>query len=156
MLRIIFSRLGQPRIGPSTAFSFNLPDGMCPRCEGLGQVSTIDVDQLVDRELSLNEGAITVPQFHVDSWYWQVMALSGFYDPDKKLKDFTDQEWDDFLHRPSTKVRVGSNNLGYEGLVVKVNRIYLTKDRESMQGAIKAFVDRAVVFAPCPSARAPG
>ncbi|WP_245657707.1 ATP-binding cassette domain-containing protein [Herbidospora mongoliensis] len=150
MLRIIFSRLGQPHIGPSTAFSFNLPDGMCPRCEGLGHVSTIDVDQLVDRELSLNQGAITVPQFHVDSWYWQVMAHSGFYDPDKKLKDFTDQEWDDFLNKPNTKVKIGSNNLSYEGLIVKVNRIYLTKDRESMQGAIKAFVDRAVVFAPCP------
>ncbi|WP_328794108.1 excinuclease ABC subunit UvrA [Herbidospora solisilvae] len=150
MLRVVFSRLGRPHIGPSTAFSFNLPDGMCPRCEGLGQVSTIDVDELVDREKSINEGAITVPQFHVDSWYWQIMANSGFYDPDKKLKDFTEQEWDDFLHKPLTKVRVGSNNLSYEGLVVKVNRIYLTKDRESMQGAIRAFVDRAVVFAPCP------
>ncbi|TKK86641.1 excinuclease ABC subunit UvrA [Herbidospora galbida] len=150
MLRVIFSRLGQPHIGPSTAFSFNLPDGMCPKCEGLGQVSTIDVDQLVDREKSINEGAITVPQFHVDSWYWQIMAHSGFYDPDKKLKDFTDQEWDDFLNKPVTKVKVGSNNFSYEGLVVKVNRIYLTKDRESMQGAIKAFIDRAVVFARCP------
>nr|WP_218007941.1 excinuclease ABC subunit UvrA [Herbidospora sakaeratensis] len=150
MLRVIFSRLGRPHIGPSTAFSFNLPDGMCPKCEGLGQVSTIDVDQLVDREKSINEGAITVPQFNVDSWYWQIMANSGFYDPDKKLGDFTEQEWDDFLNKPLTKVRVGSNNLSYEGLIVKVNRIYLTKDRESMQGAIKAFVDRAVVFAPCP------
>ncbi|WP_198169376.1 ATP-binding cassette domain-containing protein [Herbidospora daliensis] len=150
MLRVIFSRLGQPHVGPSTAFSFNLPDGMCPKCEGLGQVSTVDVDQLVDREKSINEGAITVPQFTIDSWYWQIMAHSGFYDPDKKLKDFTDQEWDDFLNKPLTKVRVGSNNLSYEGLIVKVNRIYLTKDRESMQGAIKAFVDRAVVFAPCP------
>ncbi|MGO4430090.1 excinuclease ABC subunit UvrA, partial [Streptomyces sp. MCAF7] len=91
MLRIVFSRVGTPHIGTSSAFSFNTPEGMCPACEGLGQVSKIDVDQLVDRELSLNEGAITVPSFGVDTWYWQVMAQSGFHDPDKKLKDFTEQ-----------------------------------------------------------------
>lgn len=89
MLRIIFSRLGTPHIGTSTAFSFNAAEGMCAECEGIGQVSKIDIDQLVNRELSLNEGAITVPGFQVDAWYWQIMVASGFYDPDKKLKDFT-------------------------------------------------------------------
>ncbi|MGW0551718.1 ATP-binding cassette domain-containing protein [Streptomyces altiplanensis] len=151
MLRIIFSRLGTPRIGTSSAFSFNSAEGMCPECEGIGQVSKIDTDQLVDRELSLNEGAITVPGFAVDSWYWQVMAGSGLYDPDKKLKDFTPAEWEDFLHKPSTKIKVGSNNLTYEGLVVKVQRVYLSKDREAMQSHIRAFVDRAVVFTDCPA-----
>ncbi|WCD89780.1 UvrABC system protein A [Streptomyces xanthophaeus] len=150
MLRIIFSRLGTPHVGTSTAFSFNAPDGMCPRCEGIGQVSDIDVDQLVDRELSLNEGAITVPGFAVDSWYWQVMANSGFYSPDTRLKDFTEQEWADFLHKTPVKVKVGSNNFTYEGLITKISRTYLAKDRESMQSHIKAFVDRAVVFADCP------
>lgn len=151
MLRIIFSRLGTPHIGTSTAFSFNAAEGMCAECEGLGQVSKMDIDQLVNRELSLNEGAITVPGFQVDAWYWQVMVASGFYDPDKKLKDFTPEEWEVFLHKPATKVKVGSNNITYEGLVTKVNRTILVKDRDSMQAAGRAFVDRAVVFAECPS-----
>ncbi|MFG2999943.1 ATP-binding cassette domain-containing protein [Streptomyces sp. NPDC048340] len=150
MLRIVFSRLGAPHIGTSSAFSFNTPDGMCPHCEGIGQVSDIAVDQLVDRELSLNEGAITVPGFAVDSWYWQIMANSGFYSPDAKLKDFTEQEWADFLHKDQVKVKVASNNFTYEGLITKIQRTYLSKDRESMQSHIRAFVDRAVVFADCP------
>ncbi|OEJ34587.1 ATP-binding cassette domain-containing protein [Streptomyces subrutilus] len=150
MLRIIFSRLGVPHVGTSTAFSFNTPDGMCQRCEGIGQVSDIAVDQLVDRELSLKEGAITVPGFAVDSWYWQVMANSGFYSPDTKLKDFTEREWADFLHKGPVKVKVGPNNFTYEGLITKIQRTYLAKDRESMQPHIRSFVDRAVVFADCP------
>ncbi|GAA3839421.1 excinuclease ABC subunit UvrA [Saccharothrix violaceirubra] len=151
MLRIVFSRLGTPHVGTSGAFSFNLPEGMCPECEGLGRVSTIDVDELVDRTKSLNEGAITVPGFTVDNWYVQTYIQSGFFDPDKKLADFTDDEWDAFLHRESTKVKVGKNNVTYEGLVVKVNRLMLAKDRESMQAHVRTFVDRAVTFTTCPS-----
>ncbi|MFA7763667.1 ATP-binding cassette domain-containing protein [Streptomyces sp. NPDC048723] len=150
MLRIVFSRLGVPHIGASTAFSFNAPDGMCPHCEGIGQVSDIDVDQLVDRELSLNEGAITVPGFAVDTWYWQNMTNSGFYSPDTKLKDFTEREWADFLHMSAVKVKSGSTNFTYEGLITKIQRTYLSKDREAMQPHIRAFVDRAVVFTDCP------
>ncbi|MFC8273216.1 ATP-binding cassette domain-containing protein [Streptomyces sp. NPDC057271] len=150
MLRIVFSRLGTPHVGTSGAFSFNLPEGMCPRCEGVGQVTDIDVDELVDRTRSLNEGAITVPGYAVDSWMWQIMAQSGFYDPDKKLADFAEQEWEDFLHRPSCKVKVGSTNFTYEGLVVKLQRTVLSKDRDAMQAHIRAFVDRAVVFRTCP------
>ncbi|MFE5718805.1 ATP-binding cassette domain-containing protein [Streptomyces erythrochromogenes] len=150
MLRIIYSRVGTPHIGTSSAFSFNNPDGMCPRCEGVGEVSDIDVDQLVDRELTLNEGAITVPGFAVESWYWQNMANSGFYSPDTKLKDFTEQEWADFLHRGAVKVKAGSNGFTYEGLITKITRLYLAKDRESMQPHIRAFVDRAVIFTACP------
>ncbi|MFF4261660.1 ATP-binding cassette domain-containing protein [Streptomyces virginiae] len=150
MLRIVFSRLGTPHIGASTAFSFNAPDGMCPHCEGIGQVSDIDVDQLVDRELSLNEGAITVPGYAVDTWYWQNVVNSGFYSPDVKLKDFTAQEWADLLHRGPVKVKAGSTHYTYEGLVTKVRRTYLSKDREAMQAHIRAFVDRAVIFTDCP------
>ncbi|MCX5275104.1 excinuclease ABC subunit UvrA [Streptomyces virginiae] len=150
MLRIVFSRLGTPHIGASTAFSFNAPDGMCPHCEGIGQVSDIDVDQLVDRELSLNEGAITVPGYAVDTWYWQNMVNSGFYSADVKLKDFTEQEWADLLHMSPVKVKAGSTNYTYEGLITKVRRTYLSKDREAMQAHIRAFVDRAVVFTDCP------
>ncbi|WP_432097570.1 ATP-binding cassette domain-containing protein [Streptomyces sp. bgisy100] len=150
MLRIVFSRLGEPHIGTSTAFSFNSPEGMCPRCEGLGQASRIDVDQLVDRDLSLNEGAITVPGFAVGSWYWQVMARSGRVDAGRKLRDFTAREWEEFLHGGATKVEVGSNTLTYEGLVTKIQRIHLAKDRDAMQPHIRAFVDRAVVFSDCP------
>lgn len=150
MLRIIFSRLGVPNIGTSGAFSFNLPDGMCPECEGAGEVSTVDVDQLLDREKSLNEGALTLPYYAVDSWSWQIMVNSGFYDPDKKLKDFTEQEWADLLHKAPVKVKVGSNGFTYEGLVSKMQRTWLAKDRDGLQSHIRAFVDRAVVFRRCP------
>ncbi|MFI6289077.1 ATP-binding cassette domain-containing protein [Streptomyces sp. NPDC051018] len=150
MLRIIFSRLGTPHIGTSGAFSFNLPEGMCPRCEGLGKVSDVDTDQIVDRDKSLNEGAITVPGHAVDSWPWSIVVGSGFFDPDTKLRDFTEQEWADLLHKESVKVKVGSNNFTYEGLVTRIRRSWLVKDREALQPHIRAFVDRAVVFAPCP------
>ncbi|MFG3038513.1 ATP-binding cassette domain-containing protein [Streptomyces sp. NPDC048330] len=150
MLRIVFSRLGTPHVGTSGAFSFNLPEGMCPRCEGAGEVSDIDVDELVDRSKSLDEGAITVPNFAVDSWYWRIMAESGFYPRDRALADFTDEQWQDFLHKPQCKVKVGSNTFTYEGLVPKVQRLFLAKDREALQAHIRAFVDRAVVFRTCP------
>ncbi|WP_017580290.1 ATP-binding cassette domain-containing protein [Nocardiopsis valliformis] len=150
MLRIVYSRVGTPRLEPSSVFSFNNSEGMCPECEGLGRTNQVDLDELYDRELSLNEGAITVPGFAVDNWYWQIFANSGLLDADKKLRDYTDQEWQDFLHKPITKVKVGTSNLTYEGLVPKIKRTYLAKDREKMQSAIRAFVDRAVVFSVCP------
>ncbi|OEU95969.1 ATP-binding cassette domain-containing protein [Streptomyces oceani] len=149
MLRIIFSRLGTPYVGPATAFSFNGPEGMCPECEGIGETSQIDLDQLLDRDRSLNEGAITAPGFQVDSWYWQVLAHSGFYDPDVPLRDFTETQWHDLLYKPTTKIKVGSNNITYDGLVHKIQRTYLSKDRDSMQPHLRSFVDRAVVFAAC-------
>ncbi|UQA97358.1 ATP-binding cassette domain-containing protein [Streptomyces halobius] len=151
MLRIAFSRLGTPHIGTSAAFSFNAPDGMCPECEGIGRVSTLDADELLDVERSLNEGAITVPNFNVGSWYWKSIAHSGFFDPDVKVKDYSPAEWDDLLHRTATKIKLlhGGTGTTYEGLMVKVRRLYLGKDREAMQPHIRAFVDRAVTFARC-------
>ncbi|WP_435602060.1 ATP-binding cassette domain-containing protein [Streptomyces sp. bgisy130] len=149
MLRIIFSRLGTPHAGTSTAFSFNSAEGMCQECEGLGRVSAIDTGELLDTELSLNEGAITAPGFTVGSWYWQTLAHSGFFDPDVKLKDFTPAQWDDLLNKPSTKIKVGTSTISYEGLLVRVQRTYLAKDRAAMQPHIRAFVDRAVTFTDC-------
>ncbi|MEV0811430.1 excinuclease ABC subunit UvrA [Micromonospora sp. NPDC050200] len=149
MLRIVFSRLGDPHVGSAGAFSFNLAEGMCPTCEGLGRVSDLDVHAMVDVERSLNDGAILVPNFAVDSWYWQTIVRSGLFDPDAKLQDYTPQQWQDFLHKPATKIKMGSNNWTYEGLAVKVRRLYLAKDRESTQPHIRAFVDRAVTFTTC-------
>jgi excinuclease UvrABC ATPase subunit len=122
---------------------------MCPECEGLGRVSAIDIHQLVDVERSLNEGAITAPNFTPESWYWKGLAHSGLVDPDVKIKDYTPTQWEDFFHKPATKMRIGGMNTTYEGLVVKVQRLYLAKDRESMQPHIRAFVDRAVTFTTC-------
>ena len=150
MLRIIFSRLGKPYVGPSFHFSFNLPAGMCPRCEGMGEMNDIDLDQLFDRDKSLAEGAITIPGYTADGWMVRIYSESGFLDPDKKIRDYTAQELDDFLHKEPVKVKVASINMSYEGLVGKVQKSMLSKDREAMQPHIRAFVDRAVTFTACP------
>jgi excinuclease UvrABC ATPase subunit len=174
MLRIIFSRLGKPHIGPSTAFSFNVPagrasgeiqldrgdgetttrevtlsGGMCPECEGLGRASEVDVDELVDRDRSLKEGAITIPGYKADGWMVRVFTESGFLDPDKPIRDYTETELHDLLHREPTKVKVNGINLTYEGLIPRIQKSFLAKDREALQPHIRAFVDRAVVFTSC-------
>ena len=176
MLRIIFSRLGEPHIGPASAFSFNVPagtirgeielergrselqerhititGGMCAECEGLGRVSTVDIDALVDRDLSLNEGAITFPNFQVGTWYHRIFVESGFFDPDKPLRDFTDAEWERFLHGPEAKVKTELVTLTYEGVIDKVKRMYLVKDLDSLQAGMRAAVERVATFAPCPA-----
>ncbi|MFC6887160.1 MULTISPECIES: ATP-binding cassette domain-containing protein [Actinomadura] len=150
LLRILFSRLGAPHVGPPFCFSFNRAEGMCPGCEGLGKVTDIDVAALVDTGRSLNEGAVTVPGFGVDTYHWQLMAHSGLFDPDARLADYTPEQWDDLLHKPATKIKIGRSNLTYEGLVTKVRRLYLAKDRESMQPQARAFADRAFTRARCP------
>ncbi|MFC3998900.1 ATP-binding cassette domain-containing protein [Nocardiopsis sediminis] len=149
MLRIIFSRLGTPHAGGAGAFSFNLAEGMCMECEGLGRVSTIDVGHVVDVELSLNEGAITAPGFPVNSWHWQTYANSGFVDPAVKLKDYTEQQWADLMHRPAGTVKIGNSNITYEGLMPRVQKSFLAKDRDALQPRIREFVDRAVTFTAC-------
>ncbi|WP_329792973.1 excinuclease ABC subunit UvrA [Lentzea sp. DG1S-22] len=150
MLRIVFSRLGEPHVGTSGAFSFNLPEGMCPACEGLGKVTTVDVDAIVDRTKSLNDGAIDAPNHGVGTWYWQVLANSGLYPADQPINTFTEQQLHDFLHKPTTKLNIGGSTVTYDGLITKLQRTVLSKDRESMQPHVRAFVDRAVTFATCP------
>ncbi|MFC9970564.1 ATP-binding cassette domain-containing protein [Spirillospora sp. NPDC127200] len=176
MLRILFSRLGQPHIGPPSAFAFNVPSvrasgaitvergakkavkatytrtgGMCTRCEGRGTVSDIDLTQLYDDSKSIAEGAFTIPGWKSDSW-WTVRtyAESGFLDPDKPIRKFTEQEMRDFLYREPTKVKVEGSTLTYEGLIPRVQKSFLSKDREAMQPHIREFVDRAVTFTACP------
>ncbi|MCX5396796.1 excinuclease ABC subunit UvrA [Streptomyces sp. NBC_00102] len=176
MLRILFSRLGKPHIGPPSAYAFNVPSvrasgaitvergnkkavkatfnrtgGMCPRCEGRGTVSDIDLTQLYDDSKSLAEGAFTIPGWKSDSfWTVRVYAESGFLDPDKPIRDFTKKEMQDFLHREPTKVKVEGVNLTYEGLIPKIQKSFLSKDKESLQPHVRAFVERAVTFTPCP------
>ena len=150
MLRIIFSRLGQPYVGPSFHFSFNVPAGMCMRCEGMGEVNDIDLDELFDRDKSLAEGAITIPGYTADGWMVRIYSEGGFLDPDKKIRDYTEQELDDFLYKEGVKVKVQGINMSYEGLVNKVQKSLLSKDRDAMQPHIRAFVDRAVTFTACP------
>ncbi|MEO3930865.1 excinuclease ABC subunit UvrA [Micromonosporaceae bacterium B7E4] len=173
MLRILFSRLGEPHIGSPSAFSFNVASvrasgaitvagkttkqtytrtgGMCPRCEGRGRVSDIDLTQLYDDSKSIAEGAFTIPGWKSDSW-WTVRtyAESGFLDPHKPIREFTKREMQDFLYREPTKVKVEGANLTYEGLIPKIQKSFLSKDREGMQPHIRAFVDRAVTFTTCP------
>jgi excinuclease UvrABC ATPase subunit len=151
MLRLVFSRLGEPHAGPSHVFSFNDPQGMCTECEGAGRVSTLDVDAMVDRDRSLNEGAILLPNHGVDSWYWKLYVESGYFDPDAKLRDWTPQQWDRFLNGPSAKVKVNGINLTYEGLAERFRRQVLSKDVESLQAHVRAVVDRVATFASCPA-----
>ena len=173
MLRLLFSRLGQPHVGSPQAFSFNVPSvsgsgalkkadgtrehrtfsitgGMCPRCEGLGEVSDIDLDELFDRTKSLADGALTIPGYNVDGWMVKGFTESGFLDPHKPIQDYTEQERQDFLYKEPTKVKMSGINVTYEGLVPKITKAMLQKDRESLQPHIRAFVDRAVKFMPCP------
>jgi excinuclease UvrABC ATPase subunit len=151
MLRIVFSRLGEPSAGPSFHYSFNLPAGACPRCEGMGSVTDIDLTQLYDENKPLAEGAITIPGYKADGWAVRMFSESGFLDPDKPIRDYTKTELHDFLHREPTKVKFNNINITYEGLIPKVQKSFLSKDRESMQPHIRTFVDRAVTFTACPA-----
>ena len=174
LLRILFSRLGEPFIGPAIAFSFNIPTrtasgimtsatgekqvvrnqvyhgGMCPNCEGRGTVSDIDLTQVFDESKSLNEGAITVPGYTADGWATRQFSESGFLDADKPIKKYTKTEREDFLYKEPTKVRIAGVNITYEGLIPKLQKSMLSKDVDSLQPHIRAFVERIATFAPCP------
>jgi excinuclease UvrABC ATPase subunit len=150
MLRILFSRLGQPHVGGAGAFSFNLAEGMCLNCEGLGRISDIDLTELFDENRSLNEDALTIPNFGKDTWYWRTIAQSGFVDPDKKIRDYTPEERQAFLYAEPVKIKLEGINLTYEGLVPKVRRAYIDKGTEPAQAHIRAFVERASTSSPCP------
>ncbi|SJM65313.1 excinuclease ABC subunit UvrA [Gulosibacter sp. 10] len=175
MLRILFSRLAQPQIGGPQAYSFNVPSvqasgaitvkrgntiaekatfeqtgGMCPRCEGMGVINDIDLGEIYDEDLSLREGAIKVPGYTADGWYVKLFAASGFMDPGKPIKRYTKRELHDFLYKEQVKVRLEGANMTYEGLIPKIQKSMLQKDRDSMQPHIRAFVDRAVTFTACP------
>ncbi|WP_405761693.1 ATP-binding cassette domain-containing protein [Streptomyces sp. NBC_00045] len=176
MLRILFSRLGTPHIGSAKAFSFNVASisgagavtvrragqevkerrsfsitgGMCPRCEGRGAVTDIDLTQLYDDSKSLNEGAFTIPGYTGGGWNSRLYIESGFFDPDKPIAKFTKKELQDLLHREPTRMKIAGINMTYEGLIPRVQKSMLSKDKESMQPHVRAFVERAVTFTTCP------
>jgi excinuclease UvrABC ATPase subunit len=176
LLRILFSRLGQPHIGSPQAFSFNVATvrgggaitvergagktvekktftvqgGMCPRCEGMGRVNDFDLSQLYDDSKSLNEGALTVPGYSMDGWFGRIFSGSGFFDMDKPIRDYTKKELHDLLHKEPTKIKVDGINLTYEGLIPKIQKSMLSKDVEAMQPHVRAFVERVVTFTTCP------
>ncbi len=175
-LRIVFSRIGKPYIGPPQAFSFNVASasgagaitferggkqvkerrsfnitgGMCPKCEGRGTVTEINPSALYNDELSLNAGALTIPGYSMDGWFGRIFRGCGYFDPAKPIKNFSEKELDDLLYKESTKIKIDGVNLTYDGLIPKIRKSILTKDREAMQPHIKAFVERAVTFTDCP------
>jgi excinuclease UvrABC ATPase subunit len=176
MLRILFSRLGKPHIGPPTAYSFNVPKrtatgamdvdkgkgerlvvrnavyhgGMCPRCEGMGSVNDFDLSALYDETKSLNEGALTIPGYSMDGWYGRIFSGSGYFNMDKPIKKFTKKELHDLLYREPTKIKVEGINLTYEGVIPKIQKSMLSKDIDALQPHVRAFVERAVTFTTCP------
>ena len=153
LLRLLFSRISTPYVGAAACFSFNVPDGMCPACEGIGTASAIDEDVLVDRNRSLNDGAITVPNFGVGTWYWRPYGESDRLDADKPLHQYSPEEWDWLMHAEPVKVRLGHTNTTYEGLVRKVRRVFLDKAGETKQKHIRDFIARVATFAECPECR---
>jgi len=150
MLRVLFSRLGQPSIGPAFVYGFNSAEGMCQRCEGLGEINDIDLDQLFDRTKSLADGAITIPGYTADGWMVRIYGESGFMPVEVPIAEFTEQQMQDFLYKEPTKVKITGINMTYEGLVPKVQKSILSKDRDAVQPHIRAFIDRAVAFTSCP------
>ncbi|MCZ4550804.1 excinuclease ABC subunit UvrA [Gordonia rubripertincta] len=176
MLRILFSRLGEPHIGSPQAYSFNVASisgagavtierggretkerrefsitgGMCPRCEGRGSVSDIDLTALYDANKSLNESAITIPGYSMEGWYGRIFRGCGYFDPDKPISKFTKKQLNDLLYREPTKIKVDGINLTYSGLIPQIQKSFLSKDVDAMQPHIRAFVERAVTFATCP------
>jgi excinuclease ABC A subunit len=176
MLRILFSRLGQPHIGSPQAFSFNVGSisgagavtieragrttkekrsfsilgGMCPRCEGRGSVNDIDLTQLYDDGKSLSEGALMIPGYSMDGWYGRIFKGCGFFDPDKPIKKFTKRELNDLLYKEPTRIKVDGVNLTYEGLIPRIQKSMLSKDVDSLQPHVRAFVEQAVTFTTCP------
>jgi excinuclease UvrABC ATPase subunit len=176
MLRILFSRLGKPHIGSPTAFSFNVPTrtasgamtvdkgqgerivvrnvvyqgGMCPRCEGMGSVNDFDLSQLYDDTKSLSEGALTIPGYSMDGWYGRIFSGSGFFDMDKSIKKFTKKELHALLYKEPTKIKVEGINLTYEGVISRIQKSMLSKDGDSLQPHVRAFVERVVTFTTCP------
>jgi excinuclease UvrABC ATPase subunit len=176
MLRILFSRLGKPHIGPPNAYSFNVPSvrasgaitverggrtkaekatftrlgGMCPRCEGMGSVTDFDMSALYDDSKSLNEGALTIPGYSMEGWYGRIYRGCGYFDPDKPIRKYTKKELHDLLYREPTKIKIEGINLTYAGLIPSIQKSFLAKDVEAMQPHIRAFVERAVTFTTCP------
>ncbi|MRG97027.1 ATP-binding cassette domain-containing protein [Polyangium spumosum] len=178
MLRVLWSRLGKPHIGPPGAFAFNVPSvraagsitvekggakaekvvfnragGMCPRCEGMGQINDIDLSQLYDEKKSLNEGAITIPGYSMDGWYGRIFRGCGFFDPDKPIRKFNKKELHDLLHKEPTKIKVDGINLTYSGLIPQIQKSFLSKDLDAVQPHVRAFVERAVTFTTCPECK---
>jgi excinuclease UvrABC ATPase subunit len=172
-LRILFSRIAVPHIGPPNAYSFNTASvqgggairvggakavkrtfsrlgGMCPRCEGRGTVSDIDLSKIVDESKSLLQGAILIPGYTADGWMVRGYAESGFYPGDQPVRTFTDEQRHAFLYSEPTKIKARGINMTYEGLIPRIQKSMLTKDRESLQPHIRDFVDRAVTFTTCP------
>jgi excinuclease UvrABC ATPase subunit len=177
MLRIVFSRLGQPHIGPPNAYSFNVASvkasgaitvergggrtqtrkatftrlgGMCPRCEGMGSVTDFDLAALYDDSKSLNEGALRVPGYSMEGWYGRIFRGCGFFDPDKPIRTYTRKELYDLLHKEPTRIKVDGINLTYEGVIPKIQKSFLSKDVDALQPHVRAFVQRAVTFTVCP------
>ncbi|MFC0435475.1 excinuclease ABC subunit UvrA [Kutzneria buriramensis] len=176
LLRILFSRLGKPHIGSPQAYSFNVASvsgagavsfekggrqvrekrtfsvtgGMCPRCEGRGSVTDIDLTQLYDDSKSLSEGALTIPGYTAGGWNYRLYASSGFVDPAKPIRKYTKKELNDFLYKEPTRMKIEGINMTYEGLIPRIQKSYLSKDKEGMQPHIRAFADRAVTFMTCP------
>jgi len=176
LLRILFSRLGKPHIGPPIAFSFNVPTrtasgamnvdkgrgerivvrkavypgGMCPRCEGRGSVNDFDLTELYDDTRSLNDGALRIPGYSMDGWYGRIFRGCGFFDPDKPIRKFTKKELNDLLYKEPTRIKVDGINLTYSGLIPSIQRSMLSKDVDALQPHIRAFVERVVTFTVCP------
>lgn len=132
LLRLLFSRIGEPFVGYSEVFSFNNPSGMCPKCQGLGKINNINTELLLDKDKSLNEGAILFPTFEPKGWRWKRYVHSGLFNNDKKIKDFSKSEMDLLLYKTDIKIKNDNpewpKTSVYEGIIPRIERSFLKKE----------------------------
>jgi excinuclease UvrABC ATPase subunit len=157
LLRMMFSRIGQPHVGPTNVFGFNDPQGMCPNCNGLGRKLDVDLDKFLDKSKSLNEGAILFPEYAVDSWSWSNLINTGLFDPDKKISKYTQKEINDLLYSEPIKVKtkLGAKdfNLTYEGIVNRFTNKYIKRDLKTMSERTQKSVEPYMTMGPCPECK---
>lgn len=157
ILRLLFSRVGQPHIGPAHLFSFNDPQGMCPECNGIGRKLGVDMSKAVDMTKSLNEGALMLPDYSVNGWEWNMILQSGDFDPDKKLSDYSDEELEHLLYAKARKVKMDfagkATNITVEGVIEKFTNKYIKQDVKTKSERTQKAVMPFITEGPCPSCR---
>ncbi|OXM16347.1 ATP-binding cassette domain-containing protein [Paenibacillus herberti] len=157
ILRLLFSRVGQPYVGQAHMFSFNDPQGMCPECNGIGRKLGLDMSKAVDMSKSLNDGALMLPDYSVGGWEWNMVIQAGDYNLDKKLSDYTDEELEQLLYSKARKIKMDfagkPTNITVEGVIEKFTNKYIKQDVKAKSERTQKTVAPFISEGPCSSCR---